>query len=115
MDKMIYLSRLMSYWLRHNPDDIGIKLDNNGWTDFNTFVTKSEISKDTIEAIVENCKKQRFTIKDGKIRANQGHTIKLTMEFEEVVPPDALYHGTAEKYLEAIETLATLVNKSELS
>ena len=102
MDKMTHLSKLMSYWLRHNPSDIGIALDDNGWTDFDIFVAKAEISKETIEQIVAECKKQRFTIREGKIRANQGHTVKLDMEFTEVNPPDLLYHGTAEKFLSSI-------------
>jgi putative RNA 2'-phosphotransferase len=102
MDKMSQLSKLMSYWLRHNPDDAGIVLDDNGWTDFDTFVEKSEISRETIEQIVAECPKQRFSIRDGKIRANQGHSLDLNIEFDEVTPPDVLYHGTVEKFLRPI-------------
>lgn len=99
---MTSLSKLMSYWLRHNPDDIGITLDEEGWVDFDTFVGRAEISEETIRKVVEECDKQRFSIKDGKIRANQGHSVSLEMTFDEINPPYFLYHGTVDKYLSSI-------------
>lgn len=96
------LEKRMSYWLRHNPSDIGIELDINGWTDLINFSAKTQIDTSIIEDIVSKSSKQRFTIKDGKIRASQGHTVKLEIEFTEVTPPDLLYHGTAEKFLSSI-------------
>ena len=37
-----------------------------------------------------------------KIRARQGHSIKVDVELKEVVPPDILYHGTATRFLYSI-------------
>ncbi|MEM6700974.1 MAG: RNA 2'-phosphotransferase, partial [Bacteroidota bacterium] len=48
--------------------------------------------------------KQRFTFnatKD-KIRANQGHSIAVDLEFEAERPPEILYHGTSEKSIKSI-------------
>ena len=39
-----------------------------------------------------------------KIRANQGHTIPVDVELEEKDPPEVLYHGTGEKYVESIDS-----------
>ena len=36
------------------------------------------------------------------IRASQGHSIKVELDLQQVIPPDILYHGTATDYLESI-------------
>lgn len=36
------------------------------------------------------------------IRANQGHSVPVDVELEERQPPQYLYHGTAERFLDAI-------------
>ena len=36
------------------------------------------------------------------IRANQGHSINVDVELKEAVPPDILWHGTSEKYVDSI-------------
>jgi putative RNA 2'-phosphotransferase len=49
--------------------------------------------------------KQRFAFSaDGtKIRANQGHTVKVDLRLQPRTPPDPLYHGTAAKSLVSIQ------------
>ena len=40
---------------------------------------------------------------DGQlIRCNQGHSIPVDVELEQVLPPEFLWHGTAERFLPAI-------------
>ena len=39
---------------------------------------------------------------ESKIRANQGHSIKVDLGLEAIKPPKVLYHGTGRKYLESI-------------
>ena len=58
-----------------------------------------------MEKIVETDDKQRYSFNIDKtlIRANQGHSIDVDVELEKVVPPQYLWHGTAEKYVESIE------------
>ncbi len=36
------------------------------------------------------------------IRANQGHSISVDVELKQRTPPSVLYHGTGEKYADAI-------------
>ncbi len=87
------ISKSLSYWLRHSPDDIGISIEDNGWTDVDALLDKAkgklEFTLDELKTVVENSEKQRFSFKDEfkKIRANQGHSIDLKIEFEEVKPP----------------------------
>ena len=37
------------------------------------------------------------------IRANQGHSILVDVELQAVKPPEYLYHGTGQKYVESID------------
>lgn len=104
------ISKLLSLALRHNPSSINIVLDHNGWTDVDTLIkniNKQRYSVDfeTLEYVVENNNKKRFSFNDDltKIRANQGHSIAVDLEFEAKEPPAMLYHGTAMKFLDIIE------------
>ena len=47
------------------------------------------------------------------IRANQGHSIPVDVELEELVPPEILWHGTGEKYVSSIDKQG-LIPKSRL-
>jgi len=63
------------------------------------------ITLDDIKEVVATNEKQRFSFNDDytKIRANQGHSVSVDVELNEVEPPDILYHGTFEKALYAIK------------
>ncbi len=113
------LSRYISLILRHKPDAIGITLDEHGWAD--VFELIEGISKtraidmETLERIVAEDEKQRYSFNEDKtlIRANQGHSIPVDVELEELMPPEVLYHGTGEKYVESIKEQG-LIPKSRL-
>lgn len=59
--------------------------------------------------------RQRYYFNEDKtlIRANQGHSVPVDVELETKIPPEILYHGTAEKYIEAIYEQG-LIPKSRL-
>ncbi|MBP3789569.1 MAG: RNA 2'-phosphotransferase [Prevotella sp.] len=48
--------------------------------------------------------KQRFEFSEDmtRIRARQGHSIRVDVELEEKLPPDILYHGTGERFVNSI-------------
>ena len=99
------ISKFLSYILRHKPESIGLKLDKEGWGDIQYIIDNSNmgLSMSLIEEIVNTNDKQRFSIKDGKIRANQGHTVKgVNITFKKVIPPTILYHGTIEQNISSI-------------
>lgn len=98
------ISKYLSYLLRHKPEAVGLTMDKNGWVLVDELIEKSEIelNKEIIEKIVKNSDKQRFELKDGKIRANQGHSIDVDVELVSKEPPEILYHGTATRFLENI-------------
>lgn len=102
------ISKAISYWLRHNPDDIGIEIGDNGWTDIDILIEKAadkvEFTFEELKEVVANSDKQRFSISEDEmmIRANQGHSIEINMDFPEVVPPQILYHGAPVRVVDII-------------
>ena len=104
------ISKFISLILRHKPETIGIKLDEHGWADVNRLIdgiNKSGSQKITmamLEEIVRTDEKQRYSFNEDKtlIRANQGHSVQVDVELEEKNPPEFLYHGTGEKYVDSI-------------
>jgi putative RNA 2'-phosphotransferase len=63
-----------------------------------------EITKEHLFHVVETNDKKRFALNDNKtrIRANQGHSVKVDLQLEPTSPPDILYHGTATRFLKPI-------------
>lgn len=102
--------KFLAYVLRHNPAAVGIELDNNGWANVDELLDGVQRSGRSIniallEEIVATDDKCRYSFNEdkSKIRANQGHSVDVDLQFEEKTPPDILYHGTAEKYFESIK------------
>ena len=112
-------SKYISLILRHRPEVIGIELDKRGWADVSELiegVNKTHpLDMTLLERIVDEDEKQRYSFNEDKtrIRANQGHSIPVDVELEEVAPPAILYHGTGEKYTASIEKTG-LIPKSRL-
>ena len=114
-------SKFISLILRHKPKAIGILLDEHGWADVQELIDGINASgghhldMELLEEIVRSDEKQRYSFNENHtlIRANQGHSIPVDVELEEKTPPDALYHGTGEKYVSSIEKEG-LIPKSRL-
>ena len=103
------ISKYISLILRHKPEEIGLKLDEHGYLsvlDLIDGINKSYegFSMDDLERIVKEDSKGRYSFNEdkSKIRANQGHSIKVDLGLEPIKPPKVLYHGTGRKYLESI-------------
>ena len=104
------LGRFLSLILRHHPEAAGITLDAHGWADVGALLrgicdTGWQIDRETLERIVREDNKQRYTFNEDctKIRANQGHSIPVDVGLRRVQPPQYLYHGTAARFLPAIQ------------
>lgn len=122
MDTLVNLSRYISFILRHRPDTIGLSLDKHGYIDVQDLINGIKensdfyIDLDILKFIVETDNKKRYSFsEDGtKIRANQGHSVKVDLELEEVNPPNTLYHGTGKKYLDSILKEIKLLSLREI-
>ena len=113
------ISKYISLILRHKPEVIGITLDEHGWADVDELIAginkTTPFTKSMLEKIVATDPKMRYSFNESKtlIRANQGHSIPVDVELEQVKPPEKLFHGTGEKYVSSIEHQG-LIPKSRL-
>lgn len=103
------LSKFLSLVLRHKPETINIALDEHGWADTAQLLegfrkTGRKINMTILEEIVAADEKQRYSFSADKsrIRANQGHSLAVDVELKEQEPPEFLYHGTADRFLDSI-------------
>lgn len=102
-------SKFLALVLRHRPEVIGITLDEHGWADVDELVRgmskTREFSAAMLEEIVSTDSKGRYSFNadHSKVRANQGHSVKVDVELERAVPSHSLFHGTAEKSVASIQ------------
>lgn len=104
------LSKTISHALRHRPEDYGLTLDAEGWVKVDDLLAalrrrlgpRRTVGLADIEAIMAESEKQRFELRDGKIRAFYGHSTPTKIEREAVTPPAMLYHGTTPEAAQAI-------------
>lgn len=103
------VSKFLSLTLRHQPGSIGLTLDAQGWADVPQLIKCAakhgvQLSMPLLREVVANNDKQRFTLdeENQRIRANQGHSVKVDLGFTPKTPPEFLYHGTASHTVESI-------------
>lgn len=104
------LSKWMTKLLRHTPEAFGLVLDpEDGSCPLNellqviqTDARWSRVTQEDVAQVVRNSDKQRFELKDGRIRARYGHSHDK-VKYTPSEPPAVLYHGTNARVLPAIE------------
>lgn len=109
-NREVYISKKITYALRHNPEKYGLHLASDGSVEMGTFLRAMNdmhhfdppLTEADIRKIMEHADKQRFAIEDGRIRALYGHSFQVKVEHEEAVPPAILYHGTAHRFYDSI-------------
>jgi len=107
--RLLKISKFLSWALRHHPEAIGLELQVNGWVSIEELLAAAEahqqgFSREELLYVVAHNNKQRFGLDDTQelIRARQGHSTNVKMEFPQKEPPALLYHGTVAKFMEAI-------------
>jgi putative RNA 2'-phosphotransferase len=107
--EIVRISKFLSLVLRHQPEKINIVLDENGWTDVATLIQQADkngvpLSREVLERVVETNNKKRFAFNNDKtkIRASQGHSVSVDLNYTPQTPPAILYHGTSERTLKSI-------------
>lgn len=92
------ISKFLSYVLRHAPQEIGIVLDDAGWTDYEqlsrNLCAKLDVTDADIRRVIADNPKKRFTLDEDRIRAAQGHSVDVTLGLAASEPPNVLFHGT---------------------
>ncbi|MDB6131010.1 MAG: 2-phosphotransferase, partial [Verrucomicrobiales bacterium] len=63
-----------------------------------------QITLAQLQHVVDTSDKKRYAFsEDGKrIRASQGHSVEVDLQYPPMTPPEILFHGTATRFVEAI-------------
>ena len=108
-ERRIRVSKFLSKHLRHTPEAIGLTLGEGGWVPVGDLLAAAArhgflITLEELEHVVTHCEKQRFALdrKRQLVRANQGHSADVEMNFQPTSPPNELFHGTATRFHESI-------------
>ena len=120
--RLTSISKFLSKYLRHAPQDLGLHLLPGGYVYVDQLLASCQlkgfpISYDELIECVAADEKTRYSIAssfDGTgdlIRANQGHSVEVDLQLQEKEPPDTLYHGTVQGFVESI--VETGLNKGQ--
>lgn len=103
------ISKSLSYWLRHRPDAAGLTLDEAGWAPVDAVLAALDRASLTdrperLREVVATNDKQRFEFSDdgARIRARQGHSLDIDLDWPIADPPEHLFHGTVARFLDPI-------------
>jgi putative RNA 2'-phosphotransferase len=117
-NREVKISKFLSLVLRHQPEKIGLRLSESGWASVGQLIEASrergvEFTLEELHNVVDNNDKKRFSLsEDGLwIRANQGHSVEVELGYAPNVPPEILYHGTAERFLISIKQQGLIKGK----
>lgn len=116
--RIVKISKFLSLVLRHQPEKIGLRLDEAGWAEVDELIEACRahgmaVTIEELRHVVANNDKKRFSFSDDglSIRASQGHSIEIGLGYEPATPPEILYHGTAEQFLDSIRAQGLLKGK----
>ena len=108
-------SKLISYWLRHNPSDANLTVDEFGWASLNDLLDAlklrgHELTYPDIHELNQSFDKVRWEFDEtlDTIRATHGHSIPIVLEDMNTDPPAILFHGTSSKKLGDILNIGLL-------
>ncbi|EHN78785.1 RNA 2'-phosphotransferase [Streptomyces coelicoflavus] len=107
--RTVKVSKYLSKHLRHQPEKIGLTLDEGGWVEIDTLIAAAaahgfRFTHAELDHVVATNDKRRFAVEGTRIRASQGHSIHVDLGLPSATPPPYLYHGTVARSLEAIRT-----------
>ncbi|MCN9243108.1 RNA 2'-phosphotransferase [Streptomyces sp. RY43-2] len=105
--RTVKVSKYLSRHLRHQPERIGLTLDEGGWVEIDALLAAAgahgfRITRAELDHVVATNDKKRFAIEGTRIRASQGHSIEIDLGLPPAAPPAHLYHGTVARHLDAI-------------
>jgi putative RNA 2'-phosphotransferase len=105
--RTVKVSKYLSKHLRHQPERIGLTLDEAGWVEIDVLIAAAtahgfRFTQEELDHVVAANDKKRFAIDGTRIRASQGHSIEVDLGLPPATPPPYLYHGTVARSLDAI-------------
>lgn len=106
-DDVTAASKFLAYVLRHDPGAVGLELGEGGWVAVSAVAEAAArhgqpLPAGLLRRVVDAPGKKRFELRDGMIRAAQGHSVPVDLGLAPAVPPPVLYHGTVARFLPVI-------------
>jgi putative RNA 2'-phosphotransferase len=111
--RVVKVSKYLSKHLRHQPERLGLTLDDNGWVEIDLLLRAAgehgfHITRTELDHVVATNDKKRFAVRDDDpvrgalIRASQGHSVDVDLALPPAEPPAYLFHGTHPRAVTAI-------------
>ncbi|MEV6942718.1 RNA 2'-phosphotransferase [Streptomyces sp. NPDC051172] len=105
--RTVKVSKYLSKHLRHQPERIGLTLDEAGWVEIDVLIAAAaahgfRFTREELNHVVAVNDKRRFAVEGTRIRASQGHSVEVDLGLDPAAPPPYLYHGTVARNLDAI-------------
>ena len=105
--RTVKVSKYLSKHLRHQPERIGLTLDEAGWVEIDVLMAAAaahgfRFTREELDHVVAENDKKRFAVDGTRIRASQGHSVEVDLGLPPATPPAYLYHGTVARSLDAI-------------
>jgi putative RNA 2'-phosphotransferase len=107
--RLVKTSKYLSKHLRHQPERLGLTLDDGGWVDVDELLAACAahgfaLTRAELEEVVARNDKRRFAFDPSRslIRASQGHSVEVDLGLDAVPPPAELFHGTNERSVDDI-------------
>ncbi len=102
--------RMLAFALRHQPLRYGVALDDAGFAHLADLVVGIRFShydwatldREQVEDAIRGTDPGRFEIRDGRVRARYGHSVRLGSPGEVRIPPEFLLHGTSAETVTAL-------------
>lgn len=96
-------SHTLSALLRHRAGSVGLAMDAAGWAPIADVLRHARLSPELLDAAVRENNKSRLQVRDGRVRACQGHSLAgmpvtpeaLEDSWEEDLRAGPIWHGTS--------------------
>ncbi|MFG1999625.1 RNA 2'-phosphotransferase [Spirillospora sp. NPDC048911] len=107
--RTVKISKYLAKHLRHQPERIGLTLDDAGWARVDELLAATArnnfpITRAELDHVVATNDKRRYAFDETgeRIRASQGHSVEVDLDLPVTAPPAVLYHGTVAAAVAAI-------------
>ena len=115
---VVEISKFLSFVLRHNPQSIGITLDAEGWMPVDELLAAAarhgqKFSREQMEEVVATNDKKRVRLLSRwpAHPGEPGPQCRGRFALDPVEPPDVLYHGTVDRFLDSIRAKGLIRGK----
>ncbi|MDX3066687.1 RNA 2'-phosphotransferase, partial [Streptomyces sp. ND04-05B] len=97
--RTVRVSKYLSKHLRHQPERIGLTLDEGGWIGIDTLIEAAAahnfpFTRAELDHVVAANDKQRFAVQGDRFPPSQGNTVDMDLGLPPAPPPPTPNQGT---------------------